>query len=66
VSKGTIPADLDKAKLEELMAQHNGKIPPEVLQQMGMGAPKQSQVVSRPKKDRKKQKAKRKQGRKRN
>lgn len=65
MSSGKIPADLDEAKLQELMAQHGGKLPPDVLQQMGIGAPRQSGHVSRPKKDRKKQKAKRKQGRKR-
>lgn len=64
MSSGKIPADLDEAKLQELMAQNGGKLPPELLQQMGMGAPRRAQSVSRPKKNRKKQKAKRKQGRK--
>jgi len=65
MSRGKVPADLDEAKLQEIMAQNGGKLPPEVLQEMGLGAPRQSGHVSRPKKDRKKQKAKRKRGRKR-
>ncbi len=60
------PPDVDMEELQKIAAQNGGKLPPEVLQQMGLGAPTaQKSRVSRPKKDRKKQKAQRKKSRKR-
>jgi len=60
-----MPQDLDEEKLKEIAEANGGKLPPEVLKQLGFGSPNRNPGVNRPKKDRKKQKAKRKQGRKR-
>ncbi|PIE01660.1 MAG: signal recognition particle protein [Acidobacteria bacterium] len=60
-----LPADFDEQKLMEIAEANGGKLPPEILKQMGFGSPRQNPGISRPKKDRKKQKAKRKKGRKR-
>lgn len=65
MQKGKIPTDLDEDKLQQLIADNGGQITPELRRQLGIGAPTRAQHVSRPKKDRKKQKAKRKQGKKR-
>lgn len=65
---GGLPPDVDMEELRKIAGQHGGQIPPELMAQMGIGGPAASshgQRSSRPKKDRKKQKAKRKQGRKR-
>ena len=63
---GDLPPDVDMEQLQQLAAEHGGKIPPEALQQMGLGRSAAGKTgPSRPKVDRKKQKAKRKKGRKR-
>jgi len=62
---GKMPAGFDEQKLMEIAEANGGKLPPEVLKQMGFGTQQQSPGQSRPKKDRKKQKAQRKKGRKR-
>lgn len=59
-----LPDNVDVEQLQQLAAQHGGKLPPEALAQLGLGGGG-SQKPSRPKRDRKKQKKKRKQGRKR-
>lgn len=59
-----LPADIDEQQLMEIARQHGGKLPPEVMKQLGLSSPHKSISVNRPKKDRKKEKAKRKQGRK--
>ena len=67
--QGAIPADMDVAELQRLAEQHGGKLPPEVMTQLGIRQTKssgnRSSVQTRAKVDRKKQKAKRKQGKKR-
>ncbi len=61
----SLPPGVDQQQLMQLLEQNDGKLPPEALSQLGLGAPSGSPAKStRPKKDRKKQKAKRKQGRK--
>ncbi len=66
---GGIPADIDEEKLKQIIEEHDGKVPVEVLKQLGIKpvAPGSGSArsVSRPKRDRKKEKAKRKRGRKR-
>ena len=58
--------DIDMEELQQIAEANGGKLPPDVLRKLGMGAPGGAGArVSRPKKDRKKQKAKRKQGKKR-
>jgi len=59
------PGDLDEAKLREIAEANGGKLPPEILKQLGIGSRHRNPGVNRPKKDRKKQKAQRKKGRKR-
>ncbi len=62
-----LPQNVDIDELQKLAAAHGGQLPPEAMAQLGLkpsaGAPGPN--LSRPKKDRKKEKAKRKQGRKR-
>ncbi|MDJ0841222.1 MAG: signal recognition particle protein [Acidobacteriota bacterium] len=64
-----LPPDMDIEELQKIAAQNGGKLPPQILEQLGMGAPSGgmggAKRPSRPKKDRKKEKAKRKKGRKR-
>jgi signal recognition particle subunit SRP54 len=59
------PGNLDEAKLREIAEANGGKLPPEILKQLGIGSRHRNPGVNRPKKDRKKQKAQRKKGRKR-
>ncbi len=63
----SLPDNVDVEQLQQLAAQHGGKLPPEALKEMGLGGGPASGPArsSRPKRDRKKQKAKRKAGRKR-
>ena len=67
MARGGMPADIDEEELKKIVEEHDGKVPPEVLKQLGIrpAGPARQAATSRPKKDRKKQKAKRKQGRKR-
>jgi len=61
-----LPPDMDMEQLQQLAAENGGKLPPQVLQQMGFGGGSAGKAgPSRPKVDRKKMKAKRKKGRKR-
>ena len=62
-----MPEDMDMEELQKIAAEHGGKLPPDVMRKMGLGAPTGNRSIggSRPKKDRKKEKAKRKKGRKR-
>lgn len=61
-----LPKGVDEQRLMQLLQENDGKLPPEAMSELGLsnntgGA---RAVTSRPKKNRKKQKAKRKQGRK--
>ncbi|MCB1041516.1 MAG: signal recognition particle protein [Acidobacteria bacterium] len=61
-----LPEGVDEARLMELLQQNDGKLTPEAMRELGMAGPTASadgNRKARPKKDRKKQKAKRKQGR---
>ena len=64
LSGGGPPPDVDVEELERIARENGGKLPPDVMQKMGLGGGASPVKPSRPKKDRKKQKAKRKQGRK--
>jgi len=64
-----LPPDVDIEELQAAAAANGGKLPPELIQKLGMGMPGGGGHAGkgrpgRPKKDRKKAKAKRKQGRK--
>lgn len=65
-----LPDDVDMEKVQAMAQQYGGKIPPDKLAELGLadfmpqGRSQTAGRPSRPKKDRKKQKAKRKQGRK--
>jgi hypothetical protein len=64
-----LPEGVDMEELQRLAAANGGRLPPEVMQQYGLGPAGGGKgrpgAPSRPKKDRKKEKAKRKKGRKR-
>ncbi|MCB1049800.1 MAG: signal recognition particle protein [Acidobacteria bacterium] len=65
-SQYKLPNGMTEEQLEQLAEQNGGQLPPEVIQQLMPGAARPAgHQASRPKKDRKKEKAKRKQGRKR-
>lgn len=62
-----LPDNVDIDELQKLAAAHGGQLPPEAMAKLGLkpGGARPGSKVTRPKKDRKKAKAKRKQGRKR-
>lgn len=64
-SKMKLPQGMTEEQIEQIMEENGGQLPPELMQQMVSHGGASPGGVSRPKKDRKKQKAKRKQGRKR-
>jgi len=60
-----MPPDVDMEELQKLAAANGGKLPAEAIQRLGLGGgPAAGGQPSRPKRDRKKQKAKRKAGKK--
>ena len=63
--KNPLPDNLTEEKLREIAEANGGKLPPEILKQLGIGSTHRDPGLNRPKKDRKKIKAQRKKGRKR-
>lgn len=60
-----LPKGVDEDALMEMIQKNKGQLSPEMMAEMGLGGSPGRAQISRPKKDRKKQKAKRKKGRKR-